>query len=95
MAKTQENPARFYTVKELAELWHLKDADTVHGFLLRMRRDGRGPSAEQITERRLSATKSKLLIRADYALVLQAVFVTKTQPMPRKFRDYYGSGASS
>lgn len=76
MNAVREEPARFYTVKELADMWHVNPI-TVRVWLLRLRRDGQGPRKDQAKRKRKDRIHWHVLIRSDYALLIQGRYVTR------------------
>lgn len=80
MATLRENPARFYSVAELADMWGVQPA-TVRWYLRRMRRAHRSPTKDQFRLKRLNAARRWHEYRADYAILVQDACITRSRPL--------------
>ena len=67
-------PMKRYSQKELADLWRVHRG-TVRNWLVVLRKQGRGPSPEQAKLKFIRGARRDLIIRADYALFIQRVFI--------------------
>jgi transposase-like protein len=67
-------PSRRYSQKELAGLWRVHRV-TVRKWIQQLRRQGRGPTTMQAKVKLINGAHRDLMIRADYALLIEAVFI--------------------
>ena len=72
-------PTKFYRPAELAALWGLKDPDLIHVWIFRLKRAGRGPSGTEVVNIPYKNSR-RMFICASFALTLERVFVTHTDP---------------
>lgn len=70
--------SRFYTYRDLADLWRVRE-QTVRVWLMQLRRDGRGPKPEQARLVQRHAALRILLIREDYARLVQRLKVERVK----------------
>jgi hypothetical protein len=68
------NLMRRYSQRELAGLWHVHRV-TVRKWIMVLRRQGRGPTVGQAKVKLINGAHRDLMIRADYALFIQGVFI--------------------
>lgn len=71
-------PSTRYSQKELAQIWRVHRV-TVRKWLVEMRRQGRGPTPAQAKVRLINGKHRDLMIRADYAVLLEMVFIERVK----------------
>ena len=67
-------PSRFYTYKDLAEMWRVRE-QTIRVWVMQLRRGGRGPNPQQMRVVQRHAALRVALIRQDYAELIQRIKV--------------------
>jgi hypothetical protein len=74
---TQGPMPRWYSQKELAHLWRVHPG-TVRNWLWLLRKEGRGPAPDQARYYFYYGARRDLLLRGDYAYLMEMTFVSKT-----------------
>ena len=64
--------SRFYTYKDLADLWRVKE-QTIRVWFMQLKRAGQGPVEGQTRIVQRNAAMRILLIRGDYAVLVQQI----------------------
>jgi hypothetical protein len=78
VARGESSPtaSRFYTYRDLAELWRVKE-QTIRVWFMQLRRAGMGPKQGQCFIVQRNAALRVLLIRADYVVFVQQLKVER------------------
>lgn len=71
-------PGARYSQKELAGMWRVHRV-TVRKWLVELRRQGRGPTPAQAKVKLINGKHRDLMIRGDYALLIEAVFLERVK----------------
>jgi hypothetical protein len=70
-------PSRYYTVKDLADLWQTT-RQVVWNYLSQMRHQRQlPPRPDQVRVKRLNAARKHLLIRDDYAALIEQHMISR------------------
>jgi len=65
---------RQYSQKELAKLWRVHP-QSVRRWVMMLRKEGRGPTLAQAKIKLIYGARRDLMIRADYAILIQKTFI--------------------
>lgn len=89
-ALTEANPPEgFVSVIDLAQRLG-REPTTIHGWIFRLRREGRGPTSEQIKRVDVARGMTKrMYLRLDYVAVLEKAFLGTAEDRPITLRQVY------